>query len=224
MSLKWKIVALALPVVFLAACKDQPSAPTATPQQTHALAADFTNNADGGGPWIARYTNDQFWGFFDSNDGLVRAWFSTLPLDGQIWVQDPDGNTVLWPWDNAVCGPTGTSAVHQQQISHWDATHTDLNAVWITNVNGPVWIALTSRADDAVGPCAGRPLIGSGWGQVHYNDNNQTGAGRPQDAWSWRLVGMLMGVDGKKFNFSGHVSCVGHNYFTTLPCHTEFNF
>lgn len=217
MLLKWKVVALALPVAFLVACKDQPSAPL---QQTHAIAADYTNNPDGGSQYLARYTFDQYFGYFDRDDGLVRAWFTTFPLDGYIDFGPPIGNA---PWDNAICGPqTGTGVVHFQQISHWDPN--DPTSVFINNAKGTVWIVLTSRAPGATGPCAARPLIASGWGQVHYNDNNGSGLGKPQDAWSWRLEGQLTLATGGKLNFQGHFSCEGQNYFTTLKCHTEFNY
>jgi hypothetical protein len=117
--------------------------------RTQPSTADYTNNPDGGGPWIARYTNDQFWGVFDRDDGLVRAWFTTFPLADQIWVDDGTGtgNLENWPWDNALCGPPNTSAMHFQQISHWDPAHSDPNALYIVNANGPVWIVLTSRAE-----------------------------------------------------------------------------
>jgi hypothetical protein len=219
MCLKWKVVALALPAAFLVACKEQPSAPEAALQQTHAIAADYTNNPDGGSQYLARYTFDQFFGYFDRADGLVRAWFTTFPLDGYIDLGN--GNV---PWDNATCGPqTGTGVVHFQQISHWDPN--DPTSVFINNAKGTVWIVLTSRAQGATGPCAARPLIASGWGTVKYNDNNGSGIGKPQDAWSWGLLGDLTLVGGGTIHFRGHTTCVFHNGdWTSTVCHTEFHY
>jgi hypothetical protein len=67
-------------------------------------------------------------------------------------------------------------------------------------------------------------VIASGWGEVHYNDNNQSGVAKSQDAWSWRLVGKLTLAAGGKLNFQGHYTCATHDYFTAGSCHTEFNF
>ncbi len=74
MRLTWKVAALTLPLVFLAACKDQPSAPTAPPQQTHAIAADYTNNPDGGGPNML-YRGVDGWSFTATDDRYIVAFF-----------------------------------------------------------------------------------------------------------------------------------------------------
>jgi hypothetical protein len=206
MRVSWKWLAPAVAVTLLIACSEQSKTPTAvTPTAATTMAADYTNNPDGGGPWIARYTLNEFYSLFDSPDGLIRTWFTTFPLDGYLF--GPDGTP--WPWDNTTCGPPGIGAVNLQEISHWDPTHTDPSALYLANGSGSVWIVLTSRAPGAVGPCALRPLIASGWGTVKYNDNNESGSAANIDAWSFKVKGTLTMADGgSTVQYEGNATCV----------------
>jgi hypothetical protein len=74
MCLTRKVVTLVLPVAFLVACKDQATAPSAPLQQTHTIAADYTNNPDGGGPNLL-YRGVDGWSFTAVNDRYIVAFF-----------------------------------------------------------------------------------------------------------------------------------------------------
>lgn len=218
MRVPWKWLCLALPASLLVAC-EQDRSPTATATLRTSLAADYTNNPDGGGPYIARYETDQYYGFFDSDDGLVRAFFTTFPLDSAL----------PWVWNSGVCGPPGISAVHFQLISHWDSTFTDPSQLYLDKAHGSVWIALVSRAPGAFGPCGGRPLIASGWGKMAYIDNNASyvpnvpGRGaRTQDAWSFQVLGNGTTPAGAPVKLHAQLACVANPGSKAAPvCHTR---
>jgi len=214
MRSSWRVLGVALPVALLLACNDQATAPEAN---TPAITADFMNNPEPGPwPWVARYEFGLWVNHWSSPDGLVRAIHTTFPLSGT----QP---FATWGWDDAICGPPGMGVMHLQEISHWDPTHwEDPMAVWIENGIAEVWIVLVSRAPGATGPCGGRPVIASGWGRLHYNDNNGTGLGRPQDAWSYRAEGRLTTPAGETVQYNGHLTCIFNK--KKSDCNTLVNF
>lgn len=192
---RW-IAVLALGAVVVA-CSEQATAPQ---PRTPAVSADFTNNLEGGGPYLARYQFGLWYQYWGNADNTVRAFHTTFPLS---WVEP----WASYGWDDAICGPPAMTKLDIQEISHWSLDHTDPAAVYIENGMADVWIVLVRRAPGAVGPCGGRPIIASGWGKLHYNDNNGTGQGRPQDAWSFRAEGSLTTPAGEKVQYNGHNTC-----------------
>lgn len=190
------LAALALGAVVVA-CSEQATSPS---RRTPVIAANFMNNSDGGGPWIARYEYGN-WNFTWANpEWTIRAWHTTFPLSEVL----PPGS-----WSDGACGPaTATSGMmHQQEISHWDPSHTDPPARYIENgFVTDVWIVLEDLTRD--GPCSGGlrggRLIASGWGRVHYNDNdvqNVTG----HNSWSLKADGILTTPDGDSLTYNGHI-------------------
>jgi hypothetical protein len=194
------LAVLALGAVVVA-CSEQATAPQ---PRTPAIAADFMNNPDGGSPWHARYQWDNYlsiWNNLPAN--TVRAYHTTFPLSQAI------GGGTIFGGDDAVCGPTtSTSGLHLQEIAHWDPdpAHMDPTQLWIDNGGADVWIALVDRTRP--GPCNTRPLIASGWGRLHYTDNNGSGMGRNQDAWTFRAEGRLTTPSGEKVQYNGLMHCV----------------
>jgi hypothetical protein len=188
-----------VPVAFLVACKDQPSAPQAAVLQVHAIAADFTNNLNGGGPRMWR-SDEAYWAdVWSSPDGNVLAVQTTFPLS---WIG--------WDWDDAVCGPPGLGSMHDQfNIRHWDPTSTDLAAEWHLNGIMDAWIVLLGNPP-APGwfPCNSQTIIASGWGRLNQNDNNYYLTGRPQEAFSMKAEGKLTTPAGARVNYNGHLHCV----------------
>lgn len=188
----WRMLGVALPVALLAACSDQATAPEAN---TPAIAADFTNNPDAG-PWIGRYEFGYWYTAWNNNpEATIRAYHTTFPLS---WAG--------LPWDDAACGPTTTSSgFHVQEISHWDPDHMDPAARYIENGMADVWIVLVDRTKG--GPCNTRPVIASGWGKIHYNDNDYFGV-TGKDTWSYRAEGRLTTPTGEKVTYVGRNGCV----------------
>jgi len=206
------VLALGAAVV---ACSEQATSPQ---PRTPAIAADFMNNPDGGSPWHARYQWDNYltyWNNLPAN--TVRAYHTTFPL-----------SLAGLPWDDVVCGPaTPTSGMHLQEIAHWDLdpAHMDPTQLWIDNGVADVWIALVDRTSS--GPCNTRPLIASGWGRLHYTDNNGSGMGRNQDAWTYRAEGRLTTPLGQKVQYNGFMHCVVTKNDTFDPytsCNYQINF
>ncbi len=181
---------------IVVACSEQATAPQ---PRTPAIAADFMNNEDGGGPWIGRYEFNDWASYWGSADGSVRAIHTTFPLSAT----DPFS---VWGWDDAVCGPPAPGVMHIQEITHWDPGQS-VGPRFMENGKADVWIVLVSRAPGAYGPCAGRPVLASGWGQLHYNDNDffmTTG----KDMWSIRAEGRLTTPDGGAVSYTGRTGCV----------------
>jgi hypothetical protein len=185
------LAVLALGAV-VAACSEQATSPS---PRTPAIAANFMNNSDGGGPLIARYEYNN-WSFAWFNpQRTIRAFHTTYPLS---WDLDA-------AWDDAACGPTRTTSgmMRVQEISHWDPSHPDPLTRYINNgFVTDVWISLVDMT--GVGPCWGGRLMASGWGRVHFNDNdvrNVTG----HDSWSLKADGILTTPDGDSLRYNGHI-------------------
>lgn len=215
MRMPWKVVGFAVAVCALAACKDQPVAPRTDAQAVAGpMAADFMNNADGGGPVVARYQQDNYYAAWNNSATTVRAYHTTFPLSAAL------GDA----WDDAVCGPANpTPGLHLQEVAHWD--HNDPSSVWIWNGVADVWIVLVDRTSS--GPCNTRPVIASGWGKLHYTDNNATAAlRRPgiQDSWTYRAEGSLTTPAGAKVQYSGHMHCVVPLAKDEPKCTYQVNF
>jgi hypothetical protein len=208
-----KLMAALVLAGLAVACTDQATAPEQ--QQTPAIAADFMNNPDGGGAVVDRFA----WGYWNVawNNlpaNTVRVYHTTFPLS---WAGIP--------WDDAVCGPQNVGpAMHFQEVAHWD--HLNPDDVWIQNGMGDVWIAIVDRT--ASGPCNTRPLIASGWGRIHYTDNNVTGLGRDQNAWTFRAEGLLtMAATGEQVRYRGLWHCVvnkNHLYDPFESCNYTIDF
>jgi hypothetical protein len=197
MSLRSRVLALAVPAMFLVACQEQPSAPQ---QQTHpAIAAEFMNNPGHVGPWINRYEEGWLAAAWYSSDLRYEAIHTTFPLD---WVGVP--------WDEAQCGPPFFGGfTHRQEISHWDPTHTDPLARYIVQtVTDSIWIVLLDLSTS--GPCAdpysgiGGGIVASGWGRLHTTDNNATLSGT-QETYTLRADGDLTTPGGDPVKYSGNL-------------------
>ena len=190
-----KLMASLVLATLAVACNDPAAAPEQ--QQTPAVSADFMNNPDGGGAVVERYQFDNWntvWNNLPAN--TVRAYHTTFPLSWALGAA----------WNDAVCGPTNpTPGMHLQEVAHWD--HNDPTSVWIQNGVADVWIVLVDRT--RAGPCNTRPIIASGWGRLHYTDNNATGTlARTQDAWTFRAQGSLMTPAGARVQYNGLLHCV----------------
>jgi hypothetical protein len=214
-----KLMAALVLAALVVACTDQATAPEQ--QQTPAIAADFTNNPDGGGAVVDRWEQGNWFAFWRNMPTLpastVRAYHTTFPLS---WYYGA-------AWDDAVCGPANpTSGAHFQEVAHWD--HFDPNDVWIQNGVADVWIVLVDLTSS--GPCAARPVIASGWGKMRYTDNNVTsawGGHAPgiQDTWTFRAQGRLtMAATGRVVQYNGLYHCVVPMPFDVPRCNYEINF
>lgn len=195
--MKRSLALLALGAV-LVACSEQATSPQ---PGTPAIAADFMNNPDGGLPVVARYQLDNFVAAWNNSPtNTVRAYHTTFPLSAAYGAA----------WDDAVCGPTNpTPGMHLQEVAHWD--HNDPLSVWIQNGVADVWIVLLDRTSS--GPCNTLPVIASGWGKLHYTDNNATaawGGHAPgiQDTWTFRAEGSLRTPAGAPVQYNGLMHCV----------------
>lgn len=193
MRISWKGLAVALPLCLAAACSDQPAAPR---QVVSNMAKDYMNNLGGGGPWILRGSNQWFAVGWSNDAGTLHVVQTAFPLE--YWGA---------PWDDAACGPPGlfTAPENFQEISHWDPTHTDWNARYFVNaLDDSLWVLLLDTAKP--GPCLGWAIVASGWGRVHYNDNDQTETAS-NEAWSFKGNGTLVTPGGQKGQYSGHLNC-----------------
>jgi hypothetical protein len=187
MCLKWKVMALALPVAFLVACKEQPSAPQASLLQTNAMAS----KSDSGSLKIYRFQDAFAACWTDLGNGL-RACNATIPLGGGT---EPN------------CGL-------QADAPPVDWLQVVINPVTFrvkANVQGQVWV--TIRDLNNPGNCFGSALVAQGWGTVQYEDNDQFGATfspsvRSVDSWKWGANGNLTAVSGRTVKYSGHYHAV----------------
>ena len=185
MRLKWKVLALALPVAFLVACKDQPSAPQAALEQTHAMAADWMNNADNGNANIYRFQDAYAVCWTDAKTNL-RACHSTIPLGGGT--PDPD------------CGPQDVLAPVDQQwvyVTGRDNVH--------AIAQGPVWITVRDLSHG--GTCFDALLVAQGTGTIHSTDNAAFGIWGDYsytDSWGWNVEGTVMTPAGRTMQYNAH--------------------
>ena len=205
MMLKWKLVALAVPLAFLVACKDQPSAPQAAVLPNRAVAADYTNNLLGGGPWTIRGEADTAaYGWFNE-DGTVLAIHTTFPLT-----------------DQPACGWPGRGSWHWQVLAHFDTTFVDPATRDIGHSIMDAGIVLLDMTSP--GPCMGQAVIASGRGKMHYNDNNGGGNSAYNDAFSYRGEGTLTAPGGAKVNYNGLWHCALKPGWTSWHCNTFINY
>lgn len=108
MRITWKAIAFAMPAVFLAACKDQPSAPL---QQTHAIAADRSHDPNGGtGPFGVGFTHYVFRDASRANRPIaIAVWY---PVDRASI--DASASPAQYPLDIYTGTlPTATSADYE---------------------------------------------------------------------------------------------------------------
>lgn len=207
------LAVLALGAV-LVACSEQATSPQS---RATAIAADFTNNPDGGDPVVARYEFDNYYvAWNNAPTNTVRAYHTTFPLSAVL------GSA----WDDAACGPANpTPGLHLQEVAHWD--HADPLSIWIENGIADVWIVLVDRTGS--GPCNTRPVTASGWGKLHYTDNNSTaawGGHAPgiQDTWTFRAEGSLTTPAGARVQYNGLMHCVVPLPFNDIRCTYRINF
>jgi hypothetical protein len=201
---QWKVLVLALPAAMLAACNEQPAAPA---QQTHALVANFTNNPDNGNPKIFRGTTGFFAISWSDNTNGLRA---------SHWTYQA----------SAGCGDTPAGGyLDFQELTKLDPNDTAATR-YMANAKGPVWIRV--RDLNNPGDCFGDgTLVASGWGTLHYTDNDETGGGSNRNntnAFGFTAQGTLTTVDGKQVNYSGHSNCTWRDLDpSTLRCTNQVN-
>lgn len=215
MSLRLRMVALALPAALLVACQDQPTSPAAQGPAATAvsrpLAADYTNNILGGGPFLVRFDFEASGGGFGNDN--VYASYSTIP---QSWMYGAEN------WDDAVCGPPNVGGTGNfQVIMHWDTTWSDPTALYKWHGTNEQWITLLDLT--ASGPCFGFAPIATGWGRVQWFTNNGNWSPDYNNiVTNARAEGALTTPSGDKVQFSGHNQCQynGHAWH----CQTKITY
>jgi hypothetical protein len=179
------LAVLALGAV-LVACSERATSPQ---PQTPAIAADFMNNPDNGNPRISRSNWDIAVGWGDPTNGLRAAHWTYQVAEG--CGDTPDGGFL-----------DGQAVVTFDQISSF-ATRA------IANAKGRVWIRV--RDLNTPGDCFGTRLVATGWGTLHYHDNNLL-AEDPnnqihENAYGFTAEGTLTTPEGGRVKYSGHSNC-----------------
>jgi len=176
------LAVLALGAVVVA-CSEQATSPQ---PRTPAIAADFMNNPDNGNPRILRGVYDFAASWTDPSNGLRATHWTYQAVEG--CGDTPDGGLVGW-----------------QEVATFDANDF-LASRFIANAKGMVWIRI--RDLTTPGDCFGARLVATGWGTLHYTDNDEI-AWYPNsrnniDAWTFRAEGTLTTPDGRTVRYSGH--------------------
>lgn len=176
-----------VPALLIAACSQEPVAPTSQ-QVSTGPSYNWMNNPDNGNPRIFR--GEGFFGvcWTDPSNGL-RACHLTFPLGGGEY---PD------------CGlEEDSDPIEFQDVGIFNPD--DPFSSWLHRVvKGPVFI--TVRDLNQAGACAGAALVAEGWGEFRSQDNNVFNSDLGGNTNAWRFAGNsndLRAPDGSRFVYNG---------------------
>lgn len=182
------LFAVLLLATLVVACGDQATAPA---RQSPTLAANFMNNPDVGNGVVYRYETGFALCWTDPRNGLRVCHRTAQFPSGDCGAFDPIG------------GVSVQEVVAVPDLDDFFASEVVLNLM------GRVWI--TVRDLNQAGACYGSLRVAEGWGNLHYTDNDEFGAGpgdRSANAWGFMAQGTLTASDGSAVPYSGHARYV----------------
>ena len=193
-----------VPALLIAACAQEPVAPTSQ-QISSGPSYAWANNPDNGNPRIVRGADYFGTCWTDPSNGL-RACHLVYPLGGG---GNPD------------CGlQEDSDPIEYQDVGTWNPE--DPYSSWIHRVvKGPVFI--TIRDVNQVGTCAGNVLVAEGWGEFRYIDNDTFGSPLGGNTNAWRFRGNsndLRAPDGTRMVYNGGGNLTYNNKKNELTVHS----